>query len=38
MIKLIDNHVNFLEQTIKTLDNMISGIKYRVSLHEMIDR
>lgn len=36
--ELIDNHINFLDQTIKTLDNMIYGIKYRVSMYEMMQK
>jgi|GEM_PF-1717302 len=38
LINLIDNHINYLDQTIKTLDNIIFGIKYRISLYEMLDK
>ena len=33
--QIIENHINYLEQTIKTIDNIIYGIKYRLNLYEI---
>lgn len=35
---IVDNHIIFLEQTIKTIDSIIFGVKYRVSLHEITEK
>lgn len=34
LVDLLDIHVQFLEQTIKTMDNIIYGVKYRITLEE----
>lgn len=37
-IDLLNNQINFLEQTIKTIDNIIYGIKYRITIYDLIEK
>lgn len=38
IVLLIENHCSFLEQTIKSLDSMIYGVKYRINIAEMTNK
>jgi hypothetical protein len=35
-IDIVDNHVSFVNETIKTVDHMLYGIKSRISLEEFM--
>ena len=36
-IDLLTNHNNYIKDTIQTIDNLIYSIKYKVTIHELIN-
>lgn len=37
-IDLINNHANYMDNTIRTIDDMIYGIKYRIDINKLINK